>query len=243
MVFEYLAKFAQSLPAYQEKVAAVHDSEAHAALRRLDSLEKSKPTASQLGRYAAIGGGGAVAGTVLKDVISKGTKEVLGGPGKRLRTGAANAISGALLSGAVPLVRSHMDQSAEKATLRKYLAQSEQRQRVTPPLQPKVAGWVSYVKQAAGAPTRGGFLMSSEVPPFKSPNVYQPVHKTAKVAESEKTGGATTPAGRLASSRRVGLPKVTAPAGPSVADTVPTFGQRLPGANKTTIGKVAPPAV
>ena len=103
----------------------------------------------------------------------------------------------------------------------------------------KTAGWVEYVKLAAGAPTRGGFLMASEVPAFRAPNVYRPVHKVTPQQIVEKMGSATTPAGRLSATRRVGLPKVSAPPGPAIADVAPTFGQRLPGANKTTIGKIA----
>lgn len=102
-------------------------------------------------------------------------------------------------------------------------------------------------KGAAGAPTRGGFLMASEVAPWRQPKLHTAIqHEPQQIVEKmgaaraewlQKRAGATTPAGRLASSHRVGLPKVSAPPGPSIADTVPTFGQRLPGANKTTIGK------
>lgn len=102
-------------------------------------------------------------------------------------------------------------------------------------------------KGAAGAPTRGGFPMASEVAPWRQPKLHTAIqHEPQQIVEKmgaaraewlQKRAGATTPAGRLASSHRVGLPKVSAPPGPSIADTVPTFGQRLPGANKTTIGK------
>lgn len=102
-------------------------------------------------------------------------------------------------------------------------------------------------KMGAGASTRGGFLMASEVAPWRQPKLHTAIqHEPQQIVEKmgaaraewlQKRAGATTPAGRLASSHRVGLPKVSAPPGPSIADTVPTFGQRLPGANKTTIGK------
>jgi hypothetical protein len=176
-----------------------------------------------------------VGATALKDLIAKGPRDVLGGPGKRLRTVAANAVAGALTSGAVPLVRSHLDQEAEKHKIRAFLKQPGT---PTPGGSPKVAGWVEYVKLAAGAPTRGGFMMASEVPAFRHPDIQRPMHHTRPQQIVEKMGSATTPAGRLSASRRVGLPKVTAPPGPAIADTVPTFGQRLPGANKTTIGKM-----
>ena len=89
--------------------------------------------------------------------------------------------------------------------------------------------------------------MASEVAPWKQPKLHTPLQSdppqivekmgAARAEWLQKRAGAITPAGRLASSHRVGLPKVSAPPGPSIADTVPTFGQRLPGANKTTIGK------
>lgn len=112
-------------------------------------------------------------------------------------------------------------------------------------------------KMGAGAPTRGGFLMASEVAPWKQPKLHTPLQSdppqivekmgAARIEWLQKKAAATTPAGRLAASHRVGLPKSSPPPGPSIADTAPTFGQRLPGANKTTIGKrtvreFAPPA-
>jgi hypothetical protein len=56
----------------------------------------------------------------------------------------------------------------------------------------------------------------------------------------KESGIPLTPQGRLTSSRRVGAPKETAPDGPAVADQVPTFGSRAPGASKGTIGKRVP---
>lgn len=116
------------------------------------------------------------------------------------------------------------------------------------PAKPWAAGeYADMGKMGAGAPTRGGFLMSSEVASWRQPKLHTAIqHEPQQIVEKmgaaraewlQKRAGATTPAGRLASSHRVGLPKSSAPPGPSIADTVPTFGQRLPGANKTTIGK------
>lgn len=495
MVYEYLLKFAHD--AGHTKAAAVSEQEARASLDRLENLERAKPSGAQVGRYAAVGGGAAVGATALKDLIAKGPRDVLGGPGKRLRTVAANAVAGALTSGAVPLVRSHLDQEAEKHKIRAFLKQPRTTTTVdTPKVAEQAvrqeAGWVEYTKLAAkksdeqrrdekhrsklrrsaaatlggaavgegllelghkslsdaqtitpedlkheginrsliqkikeqglelrdkgrdyayvfdkavivpqgvptkdlnsaslahelghhsvqhhpilrhtqgttarelrskgwrtpfgagtgavsgfsdnpyvraagivapalidaptlaseagaswnamkhlraagaspahlgtarknllqafgtyavnsavgaasagvgqaatlglrgiyekapvpvtpagpppdaaklaaGAPTRGGFMMASEVPAFRHPDIQRPMHHTRPQQIVEKMGSATTPAGRLSASRRVGLPKVTAPPGPAIADTVPTFGQRLPGANKTTIGKM-----
>ena len=55
----------------------------------------------------------------------------------------------------------------------------------------------------------------------------------------EKRSGATTPAGRLAMTRAVGLPRVTAPPGPPISTVSkpkgPGFGVAIPGAKKGTI--------
>lgn len=463
---------------HAKQAALVSDEDASHALRRYKQIENSRPSGSQIARYGALGAGVGVGATALKDYIAKGSRDVLGGPGKRLRGAAAAGIVGAVTSGGLPLLRSHLDQQAEKATLKTYLNQrssmrsqpapvaapvkmarllSEQelldtydklgegssepseklkreraltlasaggvagadalfrilnqnvqgkpihdagvwdklRQRVsdlgahhaeipffqggyspanslviTNKLAPDVsilahelghhnvqqgpllkhtqstparhafrasglvglasgalsgmsdntavraagiaapaltalptliseagasihgmrhlraagaspemlrasrnrllsafgtygAGALAGVaaagatqglvqwgrehsaqqrKQAAGAPTRGGFLMASEVPAFRSPSLRSPLQlQPANIVT--KMGAATTPAGRLASTRRVGLPKSSPAPGASIADSVPTFGQRMPGANKTTIGKIQPPAV
>jgi hypothetical protein len=252
------------------KVAAagpVSQEDAAAALQRYKKLEDGAPTMKQVGRYAGIGAVAAPVATVLKDTISGG-KPILGGSGNRLRTLAGNAAAGALTSGGIPLLRAHMDREAEKNTLRKYVAQgvapkiasmpaakglTKVKEKTSAmsgvtPAKPWAAGeYADMGKMGAGAPTRGGFLMSSEVAPWRQPKLHtvnqsdpqQIVEKmgAARLEWLQKRAGATTPAGRLASSHRVGLPKVSAPPGPSIADTVPTFGQRLPGANKTTIGK------
>lgn len=102
-------------------------------------------------------------------------------------------------------------------------------------------------KAGAGAPTRGGFLMASDVPPFRAPRLDKGIQKTdaflpdgvthspedfkrSKYAMSTeelsrfvplllKEGVAgITPAGRLEQSARVGAPRASAPPGPSIAD-------------------------
>lgn len=152
MVYEYLLKFAHD--AGHTKAAAVSEQEARASLDRLENLERAKPSGAQVGRYAAVGGGAAVGATALKDLIAKGPRDVLGGPGKRLRTVAANAVAGALTSGAVPLVRSHLDQEAEKHKIRAFLKQPRTTTTVdTPKVAEQAvrqeAGWVEYIKLAA----------------------------------------------------------------------------------------------
>lgn len=91
-------------------------------------------------------------------------------------------------------------------------------------------------KEAAGAPTRGGFLMSSEVPPFRAPQLRAAVQKQPQQIVT-KLSSATTPLGRLTASKRVGLPKVSAPPGPSIAQVAKPvgFGKPMPGALKNKI--------
>ena len=62
------------------------------------------------------------------------------------------------------------------------------------------------------------------------------LHSIQAIADWEKKAGmATTPAGRLASSMKVGLPKTTAPAGPSIAQIAKPvgFGRPIAGATKS----------
>lgn len=71
-----------------------------------------------------------------------------------------------------------------------------------------------------GGETSHNFKQESSLPPLRKPKL--------------KVAGALTPAGRLASSRAVGLPKITAPSGPSIAQQSKPhgFGHAMPGAIK-----------
>jgi hypothetical protein len=158
-------------------------------------------------------------------------------------------------------------------------------------------------KHAASAPTRGNFMMASDLPAWRAPQLQRGLQKNsgetsmptdspvlmnsagASKTETSRTealpktktdaflpDGVTysqgdfkqskyamptelmslfveelrkegepgvTPAGRLAQTMSVGAPKVTAPAGPSIADQVKPrgakFGIGIPGAFKTKI--------
>lgn len=105
------------------KRAAISDEQALASLDRLEAIEQTKPTAGQLGRYAVLGGvSGPVIGA-LGDAI--GGRPIFGGGSvkARARGALAGAATGALASGAIPLVRTHLDQEAEKKLLRGYVDQ------------------------------------------------------------------------------------------------------------------------
>jgi hypothetical protein len=113
------------------------------------------------------------------------------------------------------------------------------------------------VKMAAGAPTRGNFMMASDVPPFKVPSLRAPVEKNSEMFPeympyspgdfkpaklTSKT--AQSPIFQAAArAKTVGTPKVSAPPGPSIADIAkpkgPGMGTGIAGAFKGSIGGTA----
>jgi outer membrane lipoprotein SlyB len=107
------------------KLGAISDEQARRSLDRLDSLERSKPNAKQVGRYGAIGGvGGAVIGGV-GNAFEHGSAFKGTTVKAKALNATANAVKGALSGGAIPLLRSHMDQRAEVGTLRKYMSENQ----------------------------------------------------------------------------------------------------------------------
>ena len=273
------------------KIGTVSEEDAQKALDRYESLQKSAPTMKQVGRYAALGAvagpaiaavGNAVRGGRAPDVSLLGHLAGAKAPGLSgvLRGAAGSAVTGALGSGAVPLVRAHLDRQAEMGTLRKYMAQQtepgtagklsepfvpveksanappgilrralRQLRHITAEVDDRVTqnlaadelrGHAEDVfqaeKQAAGAATRGGFLMSSEVPAFRAPRLDQTVqHQPQQIVE--KLSAAVTPAGMLTAAKRVGTPRVTPPPGPSIAQVAKPkgFGKPIAGAVKNGI--------
>lgn len=116
--------------------------------------------------------------------------------------------------------------------------------------------------QYSGPLSQGGFKMTSGIPPFKSPAMtkVEPTAEQPWMTGGEKTGGirerllrlaerrgekiaggmntaldSMGPAGRLTQTQRVGAPKTTGVAGPSIADIAkPTgFGKPMAGATKS----------
>lgn len=107
-----------------QKLGAISDDQAQSALDRLDMLERNKPTLGQAARYATLGAGtGSVAGSIGRLIEGK---ELTG------RGALAGAATGALLSGGVPLIQSHLNRKAEMGTLKRYLAQGEMPSTVMP---------------------------------------------------------------------------------------------------------------
>lgn len=115
------------------KLGAVTEEQANSALDRYETLERQKPTPGQVGRYAALGAvagpGSHIVSNLARGRGVKGAIDVAhDAAGKamshgRLRTVAGTAAAGALATGAIPLLRTHLDRNAERKTLRKYIAQ------------------------------------------------------------------------------------------------------------------------
>lgn len=115
----------------------------------------------------------------------------------------------------------------------------------------------TFGKYGEGAPTRGNFMMASDMPGFRAPNLRTGIQKDADLLPDgatynagdfkpvnilKKKVAALTPAGRLAHSRGVGSLKMTAP-GPSIAEVAKPkgkgFGSGIAGAYKGSIGGTA----
>lgn len=100
----------------------VSEEQARRAMDELDTLERNKPSAGQLARYTAIGAAAGPSVKTLGRVIESGPKGALGSP-RRL---AAEAVGGALTTGAIPLVRQHLERQVQKNTLKRYMGEQGQ---------------------------------------------------------------------------------------------------------------------
>lgn len=104
------------------KLGAVSSEQAEAALERLDSLEKNKPSSGQMLGYGALGTGAGVASKALGSMIEHGGTPSFAGrlaPRALLAAGA----TGGLMAGAVPAIRAGLDRHREIGTLKKFLAE------------------------------------------------------------------------------------------------------------------------
>ena len=127
------------------KVAEISPEKARRAMDRLSSMEDTKPTIGQVGRYAGIGGGGGATIAALGNVIEGYTKQPRGPglkghlaalgraavradknplAGDRVRSIASTAVKGALGAGVIPLARSGTDRASERKILKKYIQQT-----------------------------------------------------------------------------------------------------------------------
>ena len=110
-----------------EKLGAVTDEQAQTALDRYEVLEKNKPSAGQVGRYAALGAVAGPAVGVVGNVLKARHPLNFGSNYKSLGV-MSEAAKGALGMGVVPIVRHKMDQESEKKTLKAYIKEHEDEQ-------------------------------------------------------------------------------------------------------------------
>jgi len=208
------------------KLGAVSDEHAQKSLDRLDALERNRPSVGQLGRYGAIGAVAAPAIGAIGNVIRKRSPFEGATAGAKFRDAASMAVRGGLGASVIPVARTHSDRRAEVGTLKKYVAEHEPGVPA-----PKAAG----VNPAVRPKVKAGDALPDGVMSY-NPGDFKPVRFT-------KRGAALTPAGMLAHSRAVGMPKLTAPPGPSIAQIAKPkgagFGTGIAGAFKGTIGGTA----
>jgi len=103
--------------------------------------------------------------------------------------------------GGVPLVRGALDRHAEKKTLKSYLHQGEEKvgRRLwgMPPRQlhpdpncavcaAKMSAQAEKDKVAASAPTRGNFMMASDIPSFRAPRLDVAIQKDGAFEDTKK---------------------------------------------------------
>lgn len=215
----------------------VTDEKAQKALERIQMLEANRPSLKQLARWGAVSAGaGLVAGGVADVVRGKKpfgwagpsrdaiTQELITLTPKQqawnvFRNVTADMGKGMVTSAAVPLINSQLDRNEQVEVLRDYVAQRQQRS--TPPV----------VQTAPAAP------VDPKVPPVVAQAAPSPLAKAASYL-SKFAGVATTPAGRLAHTRAVGVTPNASAKGPSISEqSKPVgFGRPLAGTTKSTTG-------
>jgi hypothetical protein len=132
------------------KLGTISDAEAQKAIDRLESLEKSKPTAGQVGRYGALGAVGGALTKTIGHAIDPGGKKLVG------RALAASAVTGSVGSGAIPLVRAALDSAVEKHKIKKYLKQEHALPKQAESPQPLHGGSYGKNPEASGGPPNFG---------------------------------------------------------------------------------------
>lgn len=246
---KYIAKAAAD---ELSKLGAITDEQAQRALDRYETLDRQRPTGGQVARYATLGAvagpaahvvGNLARGRGLKGAVDV-AKDAAGNAMShgKLRTLAGTSASGALTTGVVPFIRTHLDRSAERNTLKQYMGQSKEKDSAmtgSTPAKPWAANesvdlgkYGFATSQYSSGLGRPRFQQESAVPPFRAPSLRSTVPDPA-----EKLGMSATPRGTFASAKKVGLPRVTNVAGPSIASQVGHTGHVIPGAGKGGIGK------
>ena len=208
------------------KLGTISAEDARRSMDRLDTLEKNKPTIGQVARYGALGAG---AGVLTKAVAHGIEHKKL--PGKAGLV--ASGISGAIGMGAVPLARSMLDRQAERGTLKDFLKEQEKKADGLPDFVNPGGGGGMTTSQYSGPLSMGRFPLVSKAPPFTAP----PLTSTFQKKGGMMAQHGLTPPAMLGSAQHIGMPKVTAPSGPSIGDIAKPagFGTKIPGAVKGSL--------
>ena len=119
------------------KLSAVTREEAEGALKRLKTLEETKPTGGQIARGALAGAGAGTLATIANNLVSGrivgGIRDVVkAAPGGRaamakqvglsaLGTLGGNIAGTTAFGAAMPILRGHLDRKAEIAKLKEYV--------------------------------------------------------------------------------------------------------------------------
>lgn len=194
------------------KLGAITEEQANSALDRYETLERQKPTPGQVGRYAALGAvagpGSHIVGNLGRGRGIKGAIDVAKDvSGKALSHGRLRTVAGTAAAGALA--------TGAIPLLRTNLDRNAERKTLR-----------KYIAQRPLEKDSG----SSGITPAKP-------WAANESADLGKYGASATPMGTLSSAKRVGLPRVTNVAGPSIASQVGGHGRVLPGAGKGGIGK------
>ena len=144
--------------------------------------------------------------------------------------------SGPLSYGAFPMVSSLPDPS-QAGAMQANLTNRTARKMRGEPVEKQAD--VSPASSWNGSINQGG-RQASSLPNPQQAGAMQAELISRVARQIEKRGySVQTPAGRLAATRSVGAPKITAPSGPSIADIAKPkgrgFGGPIPGAKKGTI--------
>lgn len=190
------------------KLAAVSEEELAEHIQRLEKLEQDKPDARQLQRYALIGGALTPVASTLEKLVSGepilSREPVLPGapPGRFLPGKTLRMQAGRAVGGAIGAgVIPLVRHGLDRAAERRALRKKIQE------------------------------IEMGEAPSAAPPPVPTPAPELVKAATSLTADAHTSPQGRLASARRVGLPRITEPEGPSLAALSKPhgFGRAAPG--------------
>ena len=160
------------------------------------------------------------------------------------------AVGSGITSGAIPILRTQADISAEKRVLQDFVNQHKSKllPLETMPKQAAIGVGAPMTRsQYSGPLSYGRFPMASQIPQFVAPDPsnapFEEGHPEGIMDDGVKIGfripptSVGSPLSQLSSSMRIGRLRISPPPGPSVQQIAkPTgFGRPIAGAKKTHI--------